>query len=218
MLESAVYWFNNFLRENEIFLQLQIFWPSGTKTFTVQSDLCGKVSRLQTYEHYIIGSLLPIYFYCDHRPSLHLSGRKRQLSHRFFRYHVTITNLQNMKIVWTSGSTLAFTDNLSRKELVDEYQIHQPRHMKEPTDIKIRNEHSSPVFYCFQHDDNPNDTFKDFANEETTKRFLDCTMMVSNFTLHNLSNEIPVTSIQPAADCFWTGGTINYFFDALACL
>ena len=56
-------------------------------------ELCGMVSALQTYEHYIIGSPFPIYLYCDQKPILYLWGRKRQLSHRFFRYQVIITKI-----------------------------------------------------------------------------------------------------------------------------
>ena len=53
---------------------------------SLHRELCGIVSSLQTYEHYIIGSPFSIYLFCDHKPTIHLWGRKRQLSHRFFRY------------------------------------------------------------------------------------------------------------------------------------
>ena len=55
------------------------------KVSTLHRELCGVVSALQTYERYIIGSPLPIYLYCDHKPVFYLWGRKRQLSHRFSR-------------------------------------------------------------------------------------------------------------------------------------
>ena len=51
---------------------------------TLHRELCGIVSVLQTYEHYINGSPFPIYFYCDNKPIFYLWGRKRQLSHLFF--------------------------------------------------------------------------------------------------------------------------------------
>ena len=38
------------------------------KMSTLHRELCGIVSLLQTYEHYSIGSLFPIYLYCDHKP------------------------------------------------------------------------------------------------------------------------------------------------------
>ena len=39
---------------------------------TLHRELCGIVSALQTYDHYIIGSPIPIYLYCDHKPILYL--------------------------------------------------------------------------------------------------------------------------------------------------
>ena len=41
---------------------------------TLHRELCGIVSALQTYEHYIIGSPFPFYLYCDHKPILYLLG------------------------------------------------------------------------------------------------------------------------------------------------
>ena len=102
---------------------------------TLHRELCGIVSALQTYEHYIIGSPFPIYLCCDHKPILYLWGRKGQLSRRFFRYQVIITKFQNLKIIWTPGSNPAFPDILSRNVTVEEYQRHQLNHKKIPRDI-----------------------------------------------------------------------------------
>ena len=77
----------------------RIFDKTEQKMSTLHRELCGIVSALQTYEHYIIGSPFPIYLYCDHKPILYLWGRKGQLSHRFFRYQVIITKFQNLKII-----------------------------------------------------------------------------------------------------------------------
>ena len=62
----------------------RIFDKAEQKMSTLHKELCGIVSALQTYEHYIIGSPFPIYLYCDHKPILYLCGHKGQLSHRFF--------------------------------------------------------------------------------------------------------------------------------------
>ena len=62
----------------------RVFDKAKQKMSTLHRELCGIVSALQTYEHYIIGSPFPIYLYCDHKPILYLWGRKGQLSHRFF--------------------------------------------------------------------------------------------------------------------------------------
>ena len=60
----------------------RIFDKAEQKTSTLHRKFCGIVSALQTYEHYILESPFPIYFYCDHKPILNLRGRKGQLSHR----------------------------------------------------------------------------------------------------------------------------------------
>ena len=88
----------------------RVFNKAEQKMSTLHRELCGIVSALQTYEQFIIGSPFPIYLCCDHKPILYLWGCKGQLSHRFFRYQVIITKCQNLKIVGTPGSNLAFPD------------------------------------------------------------------------------------------------------------
>ena len=75
----------------------RVFDKAEQKKSTLHRELCGIVSALQTYEHYVTGSPFPIYLYCDHKPILYLWGRKGQLSHRFFGYQVIITKFQNLK-------------------------------------------------------------------------------------------------------------------------
>ena len=45
-----------------------VFDKAEQKMSTLHRELCGIVSALQTYEHYIIGSPFPIYLYCGHNP------------------------------------------------------------------------------------------------------------------------------------------------------
>ena len=92
----------------------RVFDEAEQRMSTLHRELCGIVSALQTYEHYIIGSPFLFYVYCDQKLILYLSGRKGQLSHRFFQYQVIITKFQNLKIIWTPSSNLAFPDILSR--------------------------------------------------------------------------------------------------------
>ena len=115
----------------------RVFDKAEQKMSTLHRELCGIVSPLQTYEHYIIGSPFPIYLYCDHKPIFYLWGGKGQLSHRFFRYQVIITKFQNLKIIWTPGSKLAFPDILSKNVTVEEYQMHQLRHKRVLHDIEF---------------------------------------------------------------------------------
>ena len=183
---------------------------------TLHRELCGTVSALQTYEHYIIGPPFLIDLSCHHKPILHIWRPNGQLSHRFFRYQVIIKKFQNLKIIWTPGSNLAFPDILSRNKTVGEYQKHQLEHKKIPRDIEIYEEHGSPVTYRNQHDDNPNDNCNDFCpihcqqgNDNKVLRLHNDGG--ENFTLSSLSNEFPTTTIQSATDCFRLGKPINLF-------
>ena len=182
---------------------------------TLHRELCGIDSALQTYEHYIIGSPFPIYLYCDHKPILYVWGRKGQLSHRFFRYQVIITKFQNLKVIWTPGSNLAFPDILSRNVTVEAHQKHQLQHKKIPRDIEFYDEHGSPVTYRIQHDDNPNGTCNDFypiqCQQGNDNKVLRLHNGGENFTLNSLSNEFPTATIQSATDCFRLGRTLNQF-------
>ena len=166
-------------------------------------------------EHYLIGSPFPIYVYCDHKPILYLWGYKGQLSHRFFRYQVIITKFQNLKIICTPGSNLAFPDILSRSVTVEEYQMHQLRHKRIPRGIEFFDEHGTPVTYQIQHEDNPNDTCNDFypikykrGNEAKTLRLQNDG---EDFTVSSMLDEFPIISVQQASDCFRMGKFINQF-------
>ena len=168
-------------------------------------ELCGIVPALQTYEQYIFGSLFPIYLFCDHKPILYLGGRKEQLSHRFFRYQVIITKFQNLKINWTPVSNLAFPDILSRNIKIEEHQKHQLQHKRFPRDIEFYHEHGTPVTYQIQHEDNPNDTCKDFypikykrGNEEEILRLQNDG---EDSTVSSRLDEFPIISVQQASDC-----------------
>ena len=182
---------------------------------TLHRELCGIVSALQIYEHYIIGFPFPIYLYCDHKPILYLWGRKGQLSHRFFRYRVIITKFQNLKIIWTPGSNLAFPDILSRNVTVDEYRKHQLQHKKIPRDIEFYDKNGSPVTYRIQLDDSPNETCNDFysihCQQGNDNKVLRLHNDGENFTLNSLNNEFLTATIQSATDCFRLGRTINQF-------
>ena len=193
----------------------RVFDKAEQKMSTLHRELCGIVSALQTYEHYIIGSPFPIYLYCDHKPILYLWGRKGQLSHRFFRYPVIITKFQNLKIIWKPGSNLAFPDILSRNVTVEEYQMHQLKHKRIPRDIEFFYEHGTPVTYQIQHEDNPSYTCNDFypikykrGNEEKILRLQNDG---EDFTVSSMLDEFPIISVQQASDCFRMGRFINQF-------
>ena len=123
----------------------RVFDKAEQKMSTLHRKLCGIVWTLQTYDYYILGSPFPIYLYCDHKPILYLSGRRGQLSHRFFRYQVIITKFQNLKIIWTPGSNLVFPDVLSTSITIEEYQKHRLQHKRIPRDFEFYGEQGTPV-------------------------------------------------------------------------
>ena len=122
----------------------RVYTKDEEKMSTTARELCGVISALQTYEHYIIGSPHPVYLYTDHKSLSYLWGRRGKLSHRFFRYqlHFTIpfrhnsviSQFQNLKIIWTEGKNLAFPDILSRNVSIKDLDNYQLKHKKIPKD------------------------------------------------------------------------------------
>ena len=97
----------------------------------------------------------------------------------------------------------------------EEYQKHQLQHKKIPTDIKIYDEHGSPVTYRIQQDDNPNNSCNNFyridCQQENDNKVHRLHNDGEKFTSNSLSNEFPTTTRQSATDCFRLGKTINQF-------
>ena len=188
----------------------RVFDKAEQKTSTLHRELCGVVSVLQTYEHYFIGSPYPIYLYCVYKPIAYLWGRKGQLSHSFFRYQVTITKFQNLKIIQTPGLHLAFPDILSRNVTIEDYQMHQLQHVsvfaypqRIPRDLQLFDEHGTPVTYQNQHEDNPNDTCNDFYPKKYTRGNEEKILRSQNdgedFTVSSMHEEFPIISIQKSS-------------------
>lgn len=154
----------------------RIFNKAEQKMSTMHRELCGIVSALQIYEHLIIGSRLPIYVYCDHKPILYLWARRGKLSHRFFRYQLIITQFQNLKIIWTPGKNLAFPDILSRNMSLTDIKKHQLKHKRIPKEIKFYDENGSEIKYFIDHDEDEartsNDFFPIISHQNNTTRTL----------------------------------------------
>ena len=119
-----------------------------------------------------------------------------------------ITNFQNLKIIWTQGSNLAFPDILSRNITIEEYQKHQLQHKRIPHDIEFFDKNRTPVSYQIQHEDNPNDSCTEFyqikykrGNEEKSLRLQNGG---EGFTVNSVLDEFPIISIQQVSDCFRT--------------
>ena len=215
MLVQVVLLSHNSLREGEISRLTRAFDKAEQKMSTLHRELCEILSTLQTYEHHIIGSPFPIYLYCDQKPTLHSWGRRGQLSHRFFRYQVIITEFQNLKIFSTKGSNLAFPVILSRNKTIEEYQKNQLQHKSIPWDIEFFDVTSTPVSYQTQNEDNSNDTCNDFYPIKYKRVKEEKLLQLQNdgkyFTVSSVLDKIPITSIQETSDCFRMGRFIKQF-------
>ena len=192
----------------------RVFDNAEQKMSTYHRELCGRVSALQTYEHYIIGSPFPIFLYCDHKPINYLWGRKGQLSHRFFKHQVIITKFHKLKIIWKPGSNLAFPDIFSRNVTLSEANKVELQHKELPHDISFYDQDGHKVRYTIKHEEEQSASYHDFhpiicqqgktrktlrlkndGNEHHDKAYLE-------------DNEILAT-MQDMIDCFELGKTIN---------
>ena len=63
------------------------------KLSTFDRELLGIVNALQIYEFLIIGSPHPILIFTDHKPLLHCFRKSGNLSPRFYRAQMQLTNL-----------------------------------------------------------------------------------------------------------------------------
>ena len=133
----------------------------------------------------------------------------------FFPIPSIIAKFQNLEIVWTPGSNLAFPHILSQNLTVEEYQKHQLQPKKITRDIEFYDEHGSLVTYRTQLDDDLNDTCNDFylihCQQGNENKVLPLHNDAEIFTLNGLSNKFPTTTIQSATGCFRLGRTISQF-------
>ena len=115
----------------------RIFDKTEQKLSTLHKELCGIVSALKTYEHYIIGSPHTICVYCDHMPNNYLWARKRNFFRKFSHFHLIISQFQNLKIIWIPGNNLAFPDILSRNVTITDMKIYQKKHKRIPKEFNF---------------------------------------------------------------------------------
>ena len=193
----------------------RVFAKEEQKMSTLHRELCGIVSALQTYEHYIIGSPFPIYLYCDHKPILYLWGRKGQVSPRFFRYQVIISKFPNLKIIWTPGSNLAFPDILSRNVSIEEHKKHQLSHKILPNDIHFFDEHGTQIHYKIKHEENEETSKNDFYpilyEKGDERKILHLQNDGNNFTVNNIYEEPNLPKIESAQSCLDAGRELGKF-------
>ena len=81
----------------------RILNPQEQKLSTLERELLGIVHALQIYEFIIFGSPHPIHIFTDHKPLLHCSTKKGNLSPRFYRAQMELTKFSKPKIIHTPG-------------------------------------------------------------------------------------------------------------------
>ena len=98
------------------------------KLSILDRELLAIVYALQIYEFLKIVSPHPIYILTDHKPLLHCFAKKGNLSSRFYRAQMQITNFSKLKIIHTPGKNLTVADMLPRTFTKEQLQVHQLRH------------------------------------------------------------------------------------------
>ena len=191
----------------------RIYTKEEQKMSTTARELCGVISALQTYEHYIIGSPFPVYVYTDHKPLMYLWGRQGKLSHRFFRYQLVISQFQNLKIIWTEGKNLAFPDILSRNVELKDLDKHQLKHKKIPKDISFYDQNGNEEKYFVLHD-NEKGNADDFYPilKETKTGLAKYTFKNDQLTQERYKpSKATICGVTNLVDYFSQGSAINHF-------
>ena len=125
------------------------------KLSLLDRELLAIVYALQIHEFLIIGSPHPIYIFTDHKPLLHCFAKKGNLSPRFYRAQMQLTQFPKLKILHTPRKNLIVADMLSRTFTKEQLQIPQLRHKQLPPqiDFAIRKDNQlRPVQYLVKHE------------------------------------------------------------------
>ena len=123
---------------------------------TLDRELLAKVYALQIYEFLLIGSPHPIYIFTDHKPLLHCFAKKGNLSKKFYRAQMQLTNFSKLKFIQNPGKNLTVADMLSRTFTKEQLQIHQLRHKQLPPQIDfsiMKDDQIKPVHYLVKHEE-----------------------------------------------------------------
>ena len=106
------------------------------------------IHTLTESEFLKLGSKHPTVSFTDHKPIIFLFTQKSNPNDRVYRFHLILTKLPNLHIVWTAGKTLALPDTLSRNkppELLTRKKI-----VEIPQNIKfyLAKDETSPRLEC----------------------------------------------------------------------
>ena len=189
----------------------RVYTKDEKKMSTTARELCGVISALQTYEHYIIGSPQPVYLYTDHKPLLSLWGRRGKLSGDFSAINLSF-QLQNLKIIWTEGKNLAFPDILSRNVSIKDLNKYQLKHKKIPKDIKFYDESGNEEKYFVLHDNEKrqkNDCYP--ILKQTFKGVKKLNFENEQFFRTNYKPSDRICSTSDISESFLKGNAINHY-------
>ena len=134
----------------------RILNPQKQKFSTLVRELLGIVHAIQMYEFLIIGSSHLIQVFTDHKPLLHCSTKKGNLSPRFYRARMQLTKFSKLKIIRTPGKNLYVADMLSRSSTKDEHQINQLKHKQHPPQVDfaiLQDSTLKPVHHLIKHEE-----------------------------------------------------------------
>ena len=81
---------------------------------------------------------------------------KKKITHRFLKYQVVLTKFNNLKIIYTPGSNLAFPDLLSQNVPIADIKRYQLEHKTIPNDIKFILDNGEQICYSVLHRDDNN--------------------------------------------------------------
>ena len=126
------------------------------KLSTLDRELLAIVHALQIYEFLIIGSPDPLYILTNRKPLLHCFAKKGNLSPRFYRAQMQLTNFSKLKIIHTPGKKLTVAYMLSRTFTKEQLQVHQLRRKQLPPQIDfpiMKDNQLKPVQYLVKHEE-----------------------------------------------------------------
>ena len=182
-LGAVLFQLNDHNKMKVISYSSRILNPQEQKLSTLDRDLLGIVHALQIYDFLIIGSPHSIHIFTDHKPLLHGFTKKGNLSPRFYRAQMQLTNFSKLKIIHIPGKNLSVADMLSRSFTKAELQLNQQKHKQLPPQIEfalLQNDTLKPVHYLIKHEESlphqthdSHPTLADYGTDQFSIRIID---------------------------------------------
>ena len=155
-LGAVLFQINEHNKMKVISYNSRILNPQEQKLLTLDRELLGTVHALQIYEFLIIGLPHPIHIFTDHKTLLHYFTKKGNLSGRFYRAQMQLTNFSKLKRTHTPGKNLSVADMLSRSFTKAELKLNQLKHKQRPSQIDfalLQTGTLKPVHYLNKHEE-----------------------------------------------------------------